>query len=198
MGSGNHDPLTSLARVSTVPRCPDCKIHLTAAEYENCRVYPCNQCGGLLIGEVQLHVVVRNCRIDIPEHEHNDVIAIADQNRRAKPPMCLTCAKRMARAHFTWLVDVEIDRCPDCRLLWLPRGMLEKAEIMYMRAKDEIDRDPNSVAARKALLMAELERQSQQLREDQQELEEAVELARRPFFGLSWSWLLRKWLRFGR
>jgi Zn-finger nucleic acid-binding protein len=148
-------------------RCPACKVQLTVMKYEGANVYHCGTCGGNMVNEQRLERICDAREINMPEAVRQKMMDIADEHHRPEKLWCMSCGTEMDRIPFKFWNDIQIDRCPKCRNIWLDKGELEKCQIYWEYMQDNPEQwGEGSAFERRAALDAELVKRKADLQEE--------------------------------
>jgi Zn-finger nucleic acid-binding protein len=121
-------------------RCPVCKTPTDLIQYERIPVYNCGSCGGYWVTKAKLDLILMRREVQMPEAVQKKMIEIANASNSTAQLCCLTCGSVMKRGRFKRWPDIQIDVCPKCQHIWLDRGELEKCQIYWERAQDQLSR----------------------------------------------------------
>ena len=140
---------------------------MTRVEEEGVPSCICQQCFGRWIAETAMH---RRTRLDVqqtqggsggeggsdlmrqPLEELAEIAATADSKT---PLRCPTCEKPMLKDRFHQMIPVLIDRCKQCRSMWLDTGEYLLIRRLYVELV--ISTDPRVVTLREKIAGARLE-----------------------------------------
>lgn len=107
-------------------RCPRCAATLSGREYSEPQaeftVYACGNCGGQLLSDAQLRSVEETVLPKLLELRH--LPSPSEQQASISCPACPGGA-RMEKFRHHRDAQVVLDRCPQCRSIWLDAGELE-------------------------------------------------------------------------
>ncbi len=104
-------------------KCPACAAPLLSMFYEGVRVRLCGGCNGVFVGHDELKVIVHRQEVEIPR----DRGLVAEQGEEVERT-CPRCAVSMQKPRFR--KQITLDRCPQCKGIWLDRGELEDIQLI--------------------------------------------------------------------
>ena len=127
-------------------RCPACKSTLSAVQYEGITVEICGMCSGCWLDADELGRIVRIREQRFSPEQLSSIdtavkipgIPIQDIQRDIACPSCGTPTGPLNYGGDTGIV---VDRCPDCRGIWLDVGELESIQILVESWKDSLPDD---------------------------------------------------------
>lgn len=125
------EPMWKIRRI-----CPTCREWLIPQEYEGLYLWRCAYCDGILAEQGKLpRIFVRQekgfsdrvkriaslIRTEAStKRPHFNLVFDIGRKRR-----CPRCGKAMAHKFYSYAYHVEIDECPDCRVIWFDADELE-------------------------------------------------------------------------
>jgi Zn-finger nucleic acid-binding protein len=124
-------------------RCPHCDTTLSTIDYEGVAIETCNSCGGEWLDDKELGHIVRIREEIFSAEERRAIegatkipgIPMADVEREI---VCPTCSATTVPINYGGNTGVIIDRCPECRGIWLDGGELEKIQMLIESWKDDM------------------------------------------------------------
>ena len=143
-------------------RCPRCDTTLSTIDYEGVAIETCSSCGGEWLDDTELGHIVRIREETFSAEERRVLegatripgIPVVDAERGI---VCPTCSATTVPVNYGGDTGVIIDRCPECRGIWLDGGELEKIQVLTERWKDELPEDLKKYGARLEKVATELE-----------------------------------------
>jgi Zn-finger nucleic acid-binding protein len=136
-----------------MPRCPKCRTRADLIKYEGIPVHSCGSCGGHWVRAPRLSAILARRELQMPEPVKRKMIELAEASHTRERVYCQTCGKRMERESFKYWSDIQLDRCPNCKSIWLDRGELEKCQIYWEYLQDH----PDSEDAQRITKLAHLD-----------------------------------------
>lgn len=125
--------------------CPRCHVALGSSEYEGTAVESCAGCGGQWIGQPQLKEIIdthertRDLK-QLRALEHTSVRGIVLAQAR-ESLSCPRCAKEMETFQYGADSGILLDRCKDCRGIWLDQGEIEKVQMVAEASDMDLEAD---------------------------------------------------------
>jgi len=111
-------------------KCPICNIPLSSCDYEKQRIMKCEKCAGYLVPEFQLKGIQRID--DIPQEELMEEVKTDFKCSVEKDIRCPKCHLTMNKQKLKFQsIEIEIDECKSCSLLWFDGGELALAQLGY-------------------------------------------------------------------
>ncbi len=142
--------------------CPACKSTLSTVTYEGIELDTCNKCSGCWLDADELgHIVrLREQRFTAEQQSAIDTagripgIPVDDNERDIVCPGCGTVTGPINYGGDTGII---IDRCPECRGIWLDVGELEHIQMLVEAWKDGLPEDLRTYAPMLDRVAEELE-----------------------------------------
>lgn len=92
----------------------------------------CPKCGGIWISQEDF---TRSIKKEPPEDLPEEKVLQMEEPIWAESPLaCPKCARKMAKAVYDYRSGIKVDRCEECRGIWLDRGELGRLRA-YIRKK---------------------------------------------------------------
>ncbi len=149
-----------------MPRCPGCFVPMTRVEEEGVPTCICQQCFGRWIAQTAMH---RRTRMDVEQVRGGSGEGNSDLMRQSLEDLaetaatanstaslrCPACEKPMLKDRFHQMIPVPIDRCRQCRAMWLDAGEYPLIRRLYVELM--ISTDPRVVTLREKIAGARLE-----------------------------------------
>ena len=157
-----------------MPRCPLCKTQTELVKYEGVPVQNCGTCGGYWVTKAKLDVILAKREVVMPEAVQRKMVEIADAANSVQELWCMTCGTAMRREQFKYWPDIQLDRCPKCKGIWLDRGELEKCQIYWEYVQDHPESPDANRAQRLAALGARWEIRKTRLRQKVEDIGQAA------------------------
>jgi Zn-finger nucleic acid-binding protein len=107
------------------PKCPRCSEPLVEGHFSEPQAefdsYLCLSCHGRFLSEEQLHMVEETVEPRLVEWRH-----LPSSKEQSVPLLCPLCTKAPVMEKYEHHRDhqVVLDRCPECRGIWLDHGEL--------------------------------------------------------------------------
>jgi Zn-dependent protease with chaperone function/Zn-finger nucleic acid-binding protein len=130
------EPIWKIRRI-----CPICKEWLIPQEYEGLYLWRCAYCDGILAEQGKLpRIFVREEKGFTPGVQR--IAALIKEEAKTKQPhfsllldaiharRCPKCGKSMAHKFYSYAYHVEIDECPECRVVWFDADELETLQCL--------------------------------------------------------------------
>ncbi len=157
-------------------RCPKCQGGLRTTTYEGIDIETCGSCGGEWIDSGELGKITRIREVKFPPEARRAIaesttitpVILEDVDRDLKCPKCSGVTDALNYGGDTGII---IDRCTQCRGIWLDRDELEKIQCVIEGWEDALPED--------------LQKYGPRLRDMAIELDEAddVQVSRLPWVG---------------
>jgi Zn-finger nucleic acid-binding protein len=103
--------------------CPDCHNGLTNTFYEGVRIAVCTRCAGAFLDDADLKTIIERKEVEISREE-----GVSARPREPRVRSCPKCESAMSQAVYKEVVQV--DRCAQCRGLWLDPHELEDIQFL--------------------------------------------------------------------
>ncbi|UCD76947.1 MAG: zf-TFIIB domain-containing protein [Phycisphaerales bacterium] len=131
--------------------CPHCHLEMSLVEYEGVLIHTCDECGGEFVGPAELAHITRTREQKFPAVLQQ---ALSDRQPVAGVPVeeterevaCPACSAPMQVINYCCDTGVCIDRCGQCRGIWLDNGELEKLQVLLERWGDEAPEKIRAIA----------------------------------------------------
>ena len=107
-------------------QCPNCPDQLTATLYEGVDIHVCSSCKGILLNEQKLGEIEKKRELVISRDQGHTKSNHYDGTR-----FCPDCDISMDKAKYGKYVPRTIDKCPQCKNIWLDKGELEDIQVAY-------------------------------------------------------------------
>ena len=154
--------LSEPVRSRSLMRCPRCDTTLRTIDYEGVAIETCSSCGGEWLDDTELGHIVRIREETFSAEERRVLegatripgIPVVDAERGI---VCPTCSATTVPVNYGGDTGVIIDRCPECRGIWLDGGELEKIQVLTEWWKDELPEDLRKYGARLEKVATELD-----------------------------------------
>ncbi|MGB7054982.1 MAG: zinc metalloprotease HtpX [bacterium] len=130
------EPIWKIRRI-----CPMCKEWLIPQEYEGLYLWRCAYCDGILAEQGKLpRIFVREEKGFTPRVQR--IATLIKEEAKTKQPHfnllldairarhCPKCGKSMAHKFYSYAYHVEIDECPECRVVWFDADELETLQCL--------------------------------------------------------------------
>jgi Zn-finger nucleic acid-binding protein len=139
--------------------CPACSGELVRTTYEKLPVFYCTGCAGHMVSSARLESIQR--RTDTSQQaleEEAKGVQIQDERSERGAISCPKCAVPMLRETRSGGLEVEIDRCGNCDVVWLDPGEIAMLQLAYEASPkfknaeairqryDELQADPERLA----------------------------------------------------
>ena len=134
--------------------CPNCQHSLTQEDYEGVEIDRCTHCQGVYLDDGELKHINEAREKTFSSEDIAAVNGIqskiqANEEEMAGQIQCPKCAgSTMSRRHFAGQSGIVIDRCPDCKGLWLDAGEIEKIQILVEGWEGQENADLTSYSER--------------------------------------------------
>ncbi|MDP7033341.1 MAG: zf-TFIIB domain-containing protein [Planctomycetota bacterium] len=134
--------------------CPHCQNTLTQEDYEGVEIDRCTACEGIYLDDGELKHIndAREKTFSPEEISAVDGIQKQVQAHSEEAVGSIQCPKctdsQMNRQNYAGQTGIVIDRCPNCKGLWLDAGEVEKIQIMVEGWEGEQSADLQSYGAR--------------------------------------------------
>jgi Zn-finger nucleic acid-binding protein len=112
-----------------IVRCPLCNVDLVRLTYEGLKIEQCASCRGVLVSDDRL-AGIKTKR----ERSKQQLEAELDSSRKpdtAKRVRCPGCWEQMEKERCKKPQPFFIDRCEECRLVWLDGGEVAAVQLGY-------------------------------------------------------------------
>lgn len=109
--------------------CPVCSSPLHRILYEGFPVFRCMKCHGHLLAESRIEAAQR-VRRETVEQLKQEVVDEARPDTQ-ETIRCPRCHRKMTKRFVQEPAALNIDICPDCRLVWLDGGELARLQLSY-------------------------------------------------------------------
>ena len=107
-------------------QCPSCRVQLATILYERIEIQQCQLCKGILLDEKSLgEIETRRIRFIARDKSHT-VTNHYDGDRT-----CPGCDVTMEKTKYGKYSPKTIDKCPQCKVIWLDEGELEDIQVAY-------------------------------------------------------------------
>ena len=122
--------------------CPQCQSEMREIKYEGVLIDTCDGCGGEFIGSQQLTEIINRREAEPPQ-------AAASTPKNLKPSFgvpeaemmrtlnCPDCGSAMVVGNYGGDTGIFVDRCQQCRGVWLDCEELENIQFRMERWADE-------------------------------------------------------------
>ncbi len=115
--------------------CPNCSRSLRPIQYEGVEIETCDGCGGEWLDDGELGRIVRLREVRFDEAERRAIahstaitgVKLADVDRNL---VCPKCGGTTDPLNYGGDTGIIIDRCTNCRGLWLDGTELEKIQML--------------------------------------------------------------------
>ena len=107
-------------------QCPGCSGQLSATLYEGVEIHSCSMCQGNWLVEEAIHEIETKRVISIPRNKSHSRSGFYDGSRS-----CPVCSVIMEKAKYGKYISRTIDKCPQCKKIWLDEGELEDIQVAY-------------------------------------------------------------------
>jgi len=116
--------------------CPMCRQWLVIQEYEGLYLWRCAFCNGILVEKDKLPRIFARKEKGFSEEVQRIANLLKEDAKRRHPHQkllirtmlprfCPRCGKPMVRRLYSYAYRVEIDECPNCKLMWFDADELE-------------------------------------------------------------------------
>lgn len=134
-----------LAKVDITRVCPACAGQLEEVPYEYMKILKCRQCGGHLLNEDSIGVILYRKEKTFDERiqgmaqtllnerrpSGNEHLFHVESDRMHRCERCKDDPKKMRRCSFNRFYPVEVDKCMACGLTWFDKDELEVMQCLY-------------------------------------------------------------------
>lgn len=125
--------------------CPACGEGLEFVMYERVRILTCRKCGGVLVGEDDIPVILHRkehtfderiqgmARTIRQEHPPGQTVSlpVLPSDRKSYCERCQPRGRNMRKCLFNRYYHVEIDKCMDCGRVWFDKDELDVMQCLY-------------------------------------------------------------------
>jgi hypothetical protein len=126
--------------------CPNCQARLQTVQYEGISIETCPKCNGEWLDDRELGKIVRLREVKFDPEERRAIaestsitgVVLEDVDRDLKCPKCGGTTDAVNYGGDTGIV---IDRCNDCRGIWLDGDELEKIQMVVEGWNDALPED---------------------------------------------------------
>lgn len=116
----------------TDTKCPRCNTPLSAGTYASARVFRCDNCAGIALGQASILPVLE--KLAVVMYESVSINYSAPIIEDTTPVLsCPECHSQMERHGYMGSKQLMMDSCPSCTLVWLDPGELSTMVSMYVR-----------------------------------------------------------------
>lgn len=159
-----------------LPFCPVCNVELTPFEYEGFRIAKCLRCHGHLVKKSRLNSIRRVRGQTTPQLKRESKRDFKNSTKATLK--CPRCHFKMRKQPVKAPLDLALDVCERCQLVWLDGGELAIVQLLFeasrrgrdlakmMRRALELESDP----VRKAAFERNLRRMPKEFEYDHEEL----------------------------
>lgn len=143
-------------------RCPHCDSTLSTIDYEGVSIETCASCHGEWLDDEELGRIVRIREVTFSDEERQALegatkIPGIPMEEVDRDIMCPACRVSTVPLNYGADTGIIIDRCPDCRGIWLDGGELEKIQMLVESWKDTLPETLKKYGPRLQKASAELE-----------------------------------------
>ena len=127
-------------RIPGALSCPECRVPLSEALYEQAPILKCGHCGGAFVDkDVILRIMVRRDYAFSGEVASDSEAALKERSKdvftRALKMVyalaCPSCNNKMSRGFYSYGYPVTVDTCDACRKVWFQKNELEMVQYIY-------------------------------------------------------------------
>ena len=126
--------------------CPNCQSQLDSINYEGIAVQTCNKCNGEWLDHTELGKIVRIREVRFDPDERRAIaesttikgVALEKVDRDLQ---CPKCDGKTDAVNYGGDTGIIIDRCTNCRGIWLDGGELEKIQMVIEGWDDALPED---------------------------------------------------------
>jgi Zn-finger nucleic acid-binding protein len=127
-------------------QCPNCHSPLKQVDYEGILIETCESCEGEFLDDQELRHVTQARERKYDEETRRGLakatkiqgVALAKVDRKRT---CPKCGGATSAVNYGGDTGIIIDRCQQCRGIWLDGGELEKIEMLVEGWEDELPND---------------------------------------------------------
>jgi hypothetical protein len=127
-------------------QCPNCNSTLKQIDYEGILIETCESCEGEFLDDQELRNITRARERKYDEQTRHALakatkiqgVALSKVDRKLT---CPKCAGKMNPVNYGGDSGIIIDRCEQCKGIWLDGGELEKIEMLVEGWEDELPND---------------------------------------------------------
>ena len=146
-------------------KCPRCSGGLTTIEYEGAEIETCAGCGGEWMDGGEMGQVVRTVEETFPQTMREALDAINDNafsidesvENQLSCPKCSGVA--LNRFNYACSSGIAIDRCSECKGIWLDKDEIEKVQILVEEWRGKLEEDVEKFGPLIAKMNEEAEKQ---------------------------------------
>ncbi|MFC1588356.1 zf-TFIIB domain-containing protein [Planctomycetota bacterium] len=130
-------------------KCPRCQADLKEIIYEGVEIDTCASCGGEWLDDGEMKKINDIREETFTSQEIGLVKGIEDQILVAERSLdhnllCPHCSKPMRQINYASTTGVVIDKCPDCKGIWLDKDELENVQILVEGWETKLGQDSDT------------------------------------------------------
>ena len=128
-------------------KCPRCSSELKTIDYEGADIETCPDCGGEWLDDGELKKIVQTVEKTFPQEMIDSLDAInrnifsidESVDNQLSCPIC--SAVELNRLNYASSSGIAIDRCPECRGIWLDKEEIENVQVLVEQWRSKLAED---------------------------------------------------------
>ena len=128
-------------------KCPRCSSELKTIDYEGADIETCPGCGGEWLDDGELKKIVQTVEKTFPQEMIDSLDAInrnifsidESVDNQLSCPICSTV--ELNRFNYASSSGIAIDRCPECRGIWLDKEEIENVQVLVEQWRSKLAED---------------------------------------------------------